>query len=129
MINEIAYKKLNVPEHYDIREDGTIFNMKTGKQILTENKDRIALFDSYDVYRYAPKVLIATKYVPNPHNYIYIDFIDGDSNNISASNLKWSPKARTSVYEKILEYFDSIIETSDAGQIEIINTVKKLLKQ
>lgn len=129
MINEIAYKKLNVPEHYDIREDGTIFNTKTGKQILTENRSRIALFDSYDVYRYAPKVLIATKYVPNPHNYVYINFVDGDSNNISASNLKWISKPKLSSHEKILEYFNSIIETSDAGQIEIINTVKKLLEQ
>ena len=133
MINEIEYKKLEVPEHYEITEDGRVFNIPTGKEIFPNKKNLFVLFDKNDVYKYVPKVLIATKFVPNPDGCRYVHNIDGDKNNISARNLKWVNTNRPSSKDafkikRVIEYLDNITEFANYGETLIIQNIKNLLK-
>ena len=38
--------------------------------------------------------IIATLFIPNPHEYKYVKRIDGDPLNWSANNLRWSKSSR-----------------------------------
>ena len=36
--------------------------------------------------------LVANEFLPNPNNYPYVGFIDGNSKNCAAENLIWTEK-------------------------------------
>ena len=42
----------------------------------------------------SPYKMVATLFVPNPHNYKYVKTIDGDYTNFKANNLQWVKTSR-----------------------------------
>ena len=46
------------------------------------------------IYVKQVNILVARAFIPNTHNYKYVGFIDGDSNNVKANNLYWWPRMK-----------------------------------
>ena len=83
-----------IETNYSVREDGTVWNLKTGRQVkgtlerneyhsvqLTINGKRKSIM----THR-----LVAQVFCENPNNYNIVHHIDGDPHNNSASNLEWT---------------------------------------
>ena len=58
----------------------------------TMNKHMGRMFYLGDKCFMSLKKLIAMQFVPNPNNYKYVTFKDGDVNNYSLDNIVWSEK-------------------------------------
>ena len=84
---------MNILDYFDANEDGTLTRLSDGKIVKghlypngyymvekTVNKQRVREY----VHR-----IVASKFVPNPHNYSYVNHIDGDKANNCATNLEW----------------------------------------
>ena len=97
MRNAILNDYLPFPcvHQYRIYEDGRIQNETNGKWIrgtsITKNNRYVKVHLGSDhVSKFIPlHKLVATIFVPNPHNYPQINHMDGNRYNNSASNLEW----------------------------------------
>lgn len=78
---------------YLIDKTGLVFSEITGKFIYgTKQKEckKIKLVKNGKHYWKLIHRLVAEQFCPNPDNKPHVCFIDGDKNNIHASNLAWS---------------------------------------
>lgn len=83
-------------ERYEVSTKGRIRNVKTGR-ILKSNKNSVGYLcvslcrngehKSFLVHR-----LVATMFIPNPHNLPEVDHIDRDKLNCCVENLRWVSK-------------------------------------
>lgn len=82
-------KKSYSIDDYLITKDGQIINKHNG-HILKPQKNgkgysRVSIGGKLCfVHR-----LVANKYIPNPHNFEQVNYIDGDKSNNSVKNLEW----------------------------------------
>ena len=65
-------------------EDLSVVTSAWEKVILMDENDNPVIKDLAE--------LVANEFVPNPNNYMYVGFIDGDSKNCKAENLQWVEK-------------------------------------
>ena len=93
----VIYKS-NVLDNYVIDNNGCVKNIITGNicnpfEIKQKNGDRL-LFVSLKIDTKFKNVpihrIVAETYIPNPFNYKYVLFIDGNNHNIAINNLIWS---------------------------------------
>jgi len=89
--------KLKIPisglDNYEIREDGVLFNMKTGNYRFPKCHNSGYIFYSFfgkkRQKRYAAHRLVALAFIPNIHGKPCINHIDGNKLNNHYSNLEW----------------------------------------
>lgn len=78
---------------YKISNDGKVYSYKTNKLIKIKKGNRAAAVDLYSNNKrksFSLARLVAKHFVPNPYGYDFIYFIDGNKNNIRASNIQWN---------------------------------------
>lgn len=83
---------------YEISEDGTIINCKTGRE-LTGNTNSfgyrvVSLIKNGQKKDVKVHRLLAIAFIPNPNNFECVNHIDGDKLNNSLENLEWCTKRR-----------------------------------
>jgi len=96
MTNYYCYDPLikDIPDfpNYQISEDGTIYNKKTGrelKQSLAAGYREIGLCkEGKRKHKYIHR-LLAEIFIENPNNYSQIDHVDKNKLNNSLNNLRW----------------------------------------
>lgn len=44
--------------------------------------------------------LLAITFIPNPHDYKFVEFIDGDRDNLHVNNVQWAEKKRVSTVRR-----------------------------
>lgn len=92
-------KKMKVDRYpmYDIYENGTIVNTNSG-YVLTPTINRDGYY-SVGLYKDSTAKtsrmenvhhLLAEAFIPNPHNYRFVIFADGNPMNMSLDNLIWT---------------------------------------
>ena len=82
---------------------GTFINKVTGYSSVT--------FSGCSPRTFAAHKIIARAHVPNPNNYTFVLFKDGNKNNLRADNLYWSPKTYTPNIKPVW------IQDADNGEI------------
>lgn len=78
--------------HYAISDTGEVLNKKTNHVMVAtidKNQPRLTLLINGVPSNTRIKRLVAKYFVPNPNNYQYIAFKDGDTLNCNATNLYW----------------------------------------
>ena len=86
---------------YFITEIGDVYReYKSGKvilvkQIFVNGKWSVTTSTNCIVKRYVVHKLVAKCFVPNPNGYKIVGFVDGDVNNLRASNLEWKERDET----------------------------------
>lgn len=91
-------KQIEGASNYWVRPDGTIYNSKTGNVILGAKHGNGYLtvylrMDTGQRKKFYMHRLVAYAFVPNPHNYPFIDHLDHTRDNNVASNLEWVTNA------------------------------------
>ena len=74
------------------RRDGKIVFLKGEMSKIKPRKNRyksICLYKEGIVQRWSVHRLVALTFIPNPHNYPYVDHKDGNPSNNHVSNLRW----------------------------------------
>jgi hypothetical protein len=91
--------KLGYPG-YSIQEDAWLINAhgrmiggSLNRQVRLQRPDQ-------DPQWVAIAWLVATVFVPNPYGYFYVSYKDGNSSNMNAWNLGWSPTKHTPAHKK-----------------------------
>lgn len=83
------YKLIKNTKNYYACSDGFIYskfeNRNNGKLFRLSTKKYVNIGQKV----YAIKKIIADTFLPNPNNYKYIIFLDGNENNTKPENLKW----------------------------------------
>jgi hypothetical protein len=81
--------------------------------------------------RYYVHRLVATSFVPNPHNKPFVDHIDGDRANNHVSNLRWVTGRENSIYGGERHGFAQQIAAAKASAIhtERVGEYKKLMAE
>lgn len=86
---------------YFITEVGDVYRERRNgkvsllKQIFVNGKWNVNTSTNCIVKRYIVHKLVAKCFVPNPKGYKSVGFVDGDVNNLKASNLEWKERADT----------------------------------
>ena len=78
---------------YKISSDGKVYSYKRNKLLKLSKCKRELIVELYkDGKKRICSVarLVAESFVPNPYEYKYIYFIDGNSHNVKASNIQWN---------------------------------------
>lgn len=78
---------------YKISSDGKVYSYKRNKLLKLSKCKRELIVTLYkDGKKRICSVarLVAESFVPNPYEYKYIYFIDGNSHNVKASNIQWN---------------------------------------
>lgn len=83
-------------DHLFVSPDGIVWNEKTqhvAYTLRTEKGTPYIYLDGNTNGYYVGYLsqIVAAAYVPNPNNYRYIAFKDGNYRNVQADNLEWSP--------------------------------------
>lgn len=83
-------------DHLFVSPDGIVWNEKTQHAayiLRTEKGTPYVYLDGNTSGHYVGYLsqIVAVAYVPNPNNYRYITFKDGNYTNVKADNLEWSP--------------------------------------
>jgi hypothetical protein len=106
---------------YEVSSDGEVWSLKHYK-LLAENRNvvlsRRDQFGQIINKTFHTPFLIATCFVPNPENYRYIGYRDGDRKNFKKENLYWKKYSTHST-------------TNNGGVIseEFVDTVRELFKK
>lgn len=85
---------------YGISRTGVIVSFQGLKpRVLKHNRAKdgyghhsVVLSRDGAIHRYSVAKLMAEAYIPNPDNYNYVRFVDGDPDNLSVENLRWDIK-------------------------------------
>src|SRR5690606_2256140 len=92
---------INIPDsHYAVSDTGKIRNNKTNRLVIGRKDKRhykVTIWVKDVPCTFRVHYLVATMFVPNPNNYRYIGFKDGNTLNRNYSNLYWSPKNTSGV--------------------------------
>lgn len=87
-------KKIKNYEHYEIDEEGNVYNLLTGKKLqgsIGENGYKYyRLSKSNKKKMYYAHRLVAEAFIPNPNQYPVVNHIDGNKLNNSVTNLEWT---------------------------------------
>lgn len=78
---------------YKVSSDGKVYSYKNNKLLKLSKSKRELIVGLYkDGKKKVCSVakLVAESFVPNPYEYKHIYFIDGNSNNVKASNIQWN---------------------------------------
>ena len=94
--------------NYIIYNNGDIFS-KTKNKIITKDINKNGYVYSHLYKNSKQKTitnhkLVATHYIPNPHNYTDIDHIDSDKTNNNVNNLRWCNRTMNNEYKKSKYY-------------------------
>lgn len=82
-------KELKESSNYLIDNEGNIYNKSTSKKLNSKGWTTLTSIDGWHKSFYMARI-IANNLIPNPKNYEYITFKDGDKTNINVGNLQWS---------------------------------------
>ena len=82
-----------IETNYSVREDGTVWNLKTNKQVkgTLERNEYHSVQLTIDGKRKSIMThrLVAQAFCKNPNNYNTVHHIDGNPHNDNANNLEW----------------------------------------
>ena len=101
---------------YGINENGVIKNLLTGKimktRISTHGYVRTSLYKNG--IKFAPSVhrMLAEIHIPNPHNKVTVNHIDGNKLNNTLNNLEWA-----TVRENTIHAYENDLSTSNVRVI------------
>lgn len=104
----MRYKQLDYPlNNYIIGENGDVYRiLKDGLKVrklkhtisVTGHKTILLTLSTGEQYKYIISHLVATAFLNNTNGYRFVDYIDGDKDNVSVSNLIWVKRPSTSNY-------------------------------
>ena len=77
--------------NYMVTSDGEIYNVKTGKNLKSEAYVSLLKADGTVVNK-RRAWWVATHFIPNPDNLLYVQHIDENYWNFKVENLKWATK-------------------------------------
>ena len=83
-----------IKEHYEIRQDGTIYSTKSNKILVTSYTEKgyksiTLVTNSGNTKTYLVHRLIATKYIHNPDGLPQVNHINGIKDDNRVENLEW----------------------------------------
>ena len=81
---------------YWISPCGKLMNANIGTFLKgAKTTKRVCLWANEKQYFLTFHFIVATAFIPNPHNYKFVIHRDGDNDNNHVDNLKWSPTKQT----------------------------------
>jgi len=83
------FKTIEKYPQFEVNENGEVKNKKTGN-ILKMNKQRVVKlsFDGKET-KLLVAITVARLFIPNPENFSYVGYKDGNNMNVKADNLLW----------------------------------------
>lgn len=89
------YKKIVIDgteTNYSVSDSGEIRNDTTGKFLKVTDKGTVQIQVNGKGTNRRVARIVATAFIPNPNNYEYVIYINGDSTDNRIENLKWISK-------------------------------------
>jgi hypothetical protein len=89
-----SWKIIEGFENYSVSDHGNVKNNKTGriKKVKPNIKGyiHISLKLNKVEYKKLVHILVASAFIPNPENKLFVDHIDNNRSNNSVNNLRWA---------------------------------------
>lgn len=132
MLNFSRKKFLYDHAHYTINEDGTVVNEKTGNKLNVYESRGAMLFDAQkegESVQYRLHLAVADHFLPNPNNWDWVAFKDGNFKNCGVSNLRWTkrpdsggvPVKQYSLSGILIKEYSSLKTASEQTNIDLHN--------
>ena len=98
-IRIIEWKRFPISDNLEVNASGEVRWVCGSSRTFQVTKDKDGIpYVKYDGSRMLVASAVAKLFVPNPHQYKFMKYIDGDKRNCEASNLFWC-KSSYSKYE------------------------------
>lgn len=92
-------------ENYCVREDGVVFNVRTGRRLAPDVSNRgylrITVCKDNRPKKFTIHRLVAELFIPNPHGYKTVNHINGDKSDNSIDNLEWMSQEQNQEHARL----------------------------
>ena len=130
----LIYKNQNFNNEYKISNTGKIIKTKTGKERSKKKRNGFYYVDisfNKTIYSINLHKAIGKIFLPNPNNYKFLLFKDGNRENCSVENLEWSPFPFSLLNENKIDKKNRLtkIKSIKTRNLKRIQEKRKAIKQ